>query len=195
MKLPLHCESSYDPDFLSDAQSQALFQLLTEHFDVSQPEIITLPNGTDMPILPWKINLLAPSLAESGKFERHHGRQHPWFPLIEQIHQRIAELTGLEFAVCVCLYYPDGKQSMDFHCDLSAFGPTNVIASLSIGAERTFLIRNETDHQEHYEIELENGSLFLMGPGFQSKYQHAIARGPQGTGPRFNLTFRQFAQN
>ncbi|WP_125721679.1 alpha-ketoglutarate-dependent dioxygenase AlkB [Pseudoalteromonas rubra] len=191
MQLELTCEAHYEANFLTEEQSQALFQWLSEHFDLSQPETIVMPDGSDMAILPWKVNLLSPDLIESGLFERHHGRQSPWCPLIDTIHQRLVERTGLSFPVCVCIYYPDGDEWMDFHCDLSAFGSTNVIPSLSLGAKRTFQIRSQTDHQELHSIELENGSLFIMGNGFQSQYQHAVPRSP-GAGPRFNLTFRQF---
>lgn len=194
MKLPLHCEYSYDPNFLTQEESQALFQWLTDHFDLSQPETITMGDGSTAAIRPWKVNLLEPALAQSGQFGLFHGRQQPWFALIEQIHQRLTEQTGLVFPVCVCLYYPDGEEWMDFHCDLPAFGSTNVIPSLSIGAERTFLIRNTQDHQEVHSVELQNGSLFVMGEGFQSSYQHAVPRASEGAGPRFNLTFRQFDQ-
>ncbi|MCF2908458.1 alpha-ketoglutarate-dependent dioxygenase AlkB [Pseudoalteromonas sp. DL2-H2.2] len=191
MKLPLHCEYSYDPNFLTQEESQALFQWLTDHFDLSQPETITMGDGSKAAIRPWKVNLLEPALAQSGQFGLFHGRQQPWFALIEQIHQRLTEQTGLVFPVCVCLYYPDGEEWMDFHCDLPAFGSTNVIPSLSIGAKRTFQVRSQADHQDLHSIELENGSLFIMGSGFQTQYQHAVPRAP-GAGPRFNLTFRQF---
>ncbi|WP_125779544.1 alpha-ketoglutarate-dependent dioxygenase AlkB [Pseudoalteromonas rubra] len=191
MTLPLQCESSYEPGFLSDSESQALFQWLSEHFDLSQPETIKMADGSDVAILPWKMNLLSPELIASGQFERHHGRQSPWFPLIDTIHQRLVERTGLSFPVCVCIYYPDGDEWMDFHCDLSAFGSTKVIPSLSIGAKRTFQVRSQADHQDLHSIELENGSLFIMGSGFQTQYQHAVPRAPEA-GPRFNLTFRQF---
>jgi ribonuclease HI len=61
-------------------------------------------------------------------------------------------------------------------------------------------LRRIDDHKSMYELELESGSLLLMGPGTQEHYQHCIRKmGVKALGehggmckPRINLTFRAF---
>ncbi|TMN89927.1 alpha-ketoglutarate-dependent dioxygenase AlkB, partial [Pseudoalteromonas sp. S558] len=65
--------------------------------------------------------------------------------------------------------------------------------SISLGAEREFLIRSQSNIQEQHSLTLEDGSLLIMGKGFQDNYQHALASAPKATRPRFNISFRQFA--
>ncbi|QZO15320.1 alpha-ketoglutarate-dependent dioxygenase AlkB [Pseudoalteromonas piscicida] len=195
MKLPLidNAEAEYIPAFLTKAESHSLYQWLIKHCDLSQPEIITLPNGENTEIRPWKMMFVEPRLEDPAVFPSYHGRRQTWPDLIALIQQRLQTQIGIEFSVCVCIFYPDGEEYMDFHSDLSAFGPTNVIASLSLGAERLFQVRHQENPDEQFEQLLEDGSLFIMGNGFQTQFQHAVPPAPKEIGARFNLTFRQFA--
>ncbi|RXE86387.1 alpha-ketoglutarate-dependent dioxygenase AlkB [Pseudoalteromonas sp. A757] len=194
MKLPLlnNAEAEYIPAFLTKAESQLLYQWLITHCDLSQPETITLPNGENTEIRPWKMMFVDPSLEDPEVFPSYHGRRQAWPNLISSIQQRLQAQIGVEFSVCVCIFYSDGDEYMDFHSDLSAFGPTDVIASLSVGAERLFRVRHQAKPDEQFEQQLEDGSLFIMGHGFQTQFQHAIPPAPKEVGARFNLTFRKF---
>ncbi|MCE2595956.1 alpha-ketoglutarate-dependent dioxygenase AlkB [Motilimonas cestriensis] len=193
MKLPLKCNAQYYSQFMSPKQSSALFNWLVANLDLNQPEVIQLPNGKETHILPWRMIFLDPQLAQSQLFPSQHGRCATWFSLLTQLQQQIADLTGITFSVAVCLYYPDGEESLGFHSDLPAFGATDVIASISLGAERAFLIRSQDDIEKQYELNLEDGSLLVMGKGFQDNYEHALAKGNKATKPRFNISFRQFS--
>ncbi|WP_440056291.1 alpha-ketoglutarate-dependent dioxygenase AlkB (plasmid) [Pseudoalteromonas sp. T1lg65] len=190
--LPLDCSAHYYPQFMTHSQSHALFTWLSENCDLTTPDTATMPTGEVLDIWPWKMMFVDPKLVDPSVFPAEHGRRQAWCPLIEQLQQQIKEITGIEFSVGVCLFYPNGEESMGFHTDLSAFGPTNVIASISLGAERNFLIRSQSNPELLHDITLEDGSLFIMGEGFQNNYEHAIAKGNEQTGPRFNITFRQF---
>ncbi|MBD1583121.1 alpha-ketoglutarate-dependent dioxygenase AlkB [Pseudoalteromonas sp. S16_S37] len=192
MKLPLTCNAYYDSNFMSDELSTSLFNWLMSEFDLSKPEELEFPDGTRGTILPWRMMFLEPNLASSKQFPLHHGRRAATCSELEQLRQQIAQSTGVNLEVAVCLYYPNGEQSLGFHCDLPAFGSTDVIASISLGAPREFLIRANNDHNEQHSLILEHGSLLVMGKGFQDTYQHALAHGTADTGPRFNISFRQF---
>ena len=62
-----------------------------------------------------------------------------------------------------------------------------VIASLSLGAERTFQLRhNQT--KEKVSINLPHGSLLVMGPKIQTFWQHRIAKVSAIQEPRINFT-------
>ncbi|CAM4168198.1 alpha-ketoglutarate-dependent dioxygenase AlkB [Pseudoalteromonas ostreae] len=192
MKLPLNCDAHYHSQFMSRSQSRAMYDWLTSHFDLTQPELMQMPDGNEVKICPWRMIFLDPKLEQSQLFPLYHGRRAIWFPLLSQLQQQIAELTGVEFSVAVCLYYPDGAESLSFHSDLPAFGPTDIIASISLGAEREFLIRSANNSKDQHSVTLENGSLLIMGQGFQDMYQHALASAENVTSPRFNISFRQF---
>ncbi|CAM4046285.1 alpha-ketoglutarate-dependent dioxygenase AlkB [Pseudoalteromonas byunsanensis] len=192
MKLALSCDAHYYSQFMSRQQSQAIFDWIASSFDLSDPEKVTLPHGEEVSIWPWKMIFIEPQLADTDAFPQCHGRRVPWPPLLAQLQQQIAQCTGVEFSVGVCLYYPDGEEYMGFHTDLPAFGPTDVIASISLGAEREFLIREQNNPDIQHNLTLEDGSLLVMGKGFQEQYEHAVAKGTKQTGPRFNISFRKF---
>ena len=80
---------------------------------------------------------------------------------------------------------------MDYHRDVSAFGDTSHIASISLGAERMFSLR-ELETGEVCDVHLAHGSLIYMGPGCQERYEHAVPADPGCGEARVNLTFRLF---
>ena len=81
---------------------------------------------------------------------------------------------------------------MAYHSDPSAYGNTDCIASVSLGAEREFLLRDQENPDETYSYLLENGSLIIMGEHCQEHYEHAVPPDPTCHAPRINLTFRKF---
>lgn len=89
-------------------------------------------------------------------------------------------------------FYRDGNDSMGWHSDdEKELGVNPAIASVSLGGERRFLIRERKDHKNKREITLKNGSLLIMKSGFQSRYQHSIPKTKKKVGERINLTFRK----
>jgi alkylated DNA repair dioxygenase AlkB len=84
---------------------------------------------------------------------------------------------------------------MGWHADKEkGLGPQAVVASLSLGASRRFLLRpvrrRPGDQAGSFELNLESGSLLLMKAGCQQRYQHAVPRTRRETGLRINLTYR-----
>ena len=182
----------YHADFLSSHEQNTILTTLNNEFNLNQPDYVEIIGKGKQPVWPWKMMLVDPLLVDSDVFPAHHGRRQAWFPAISSLQQKLSEFTGIVFPVCVCIYYPDGDEYLDFHSDLPAFGPTNVIASISLGAERAFHIRHQSQQQHQWQISLASGSLLLMADGFQDHYQHAVPKATGKVGPRFNLTFRQF---
>ncbi len=82
------------------------------------------------------------------------------------IKERVENVVGHQFQTCVCVYYPDGNSGVDYHSDSVAYGDTNVIASVSLGQERLFNLREKATQKEH-ELLLHQGSLLIMGEGCQ----------------------------
>lgn len=86
-------------------------------------------------------------------------------------------------------YYRDGNDSIGMHADdETQLGPRPVIASLSLGAERTFKMVHVATRTKR-EYVLAGGELLVMKGDTQEAWRHGIAKQP-GAGPRINLTFR-----
>ncbi|MGB1278302.1 MAG: alpha-ketoglutarate-dependent dioxygenase AlkB, partial [Nannocystaceae bacterium] len=73
-------------------------------------------------------------------------------------------------------------------------GPRPVIASLSLGVERDFCLRQQAGRLRH-SFRLPHGSLLVMAGDTQSEWQHALPRRKKVTRPRVNLTFRCIIQS
>jgi alkylated DNA repair dioxygenase AlkB len=64
-----------------------------------------------------------------------------------------------------------------------------VIGSLSLGAERRFILRH-TATKAKLEFAMPSGSLMVMDGRTQESWQHAVPKQARVTQPRINLTFR-----
>jgi alkylated DNA repair dioxygenase AlkB len=115
-----------------------------------------------------------------------------WTPLLRELKSRIETETGACFNSVLVNYYRNGNDSVSWHADDEPeLGNDPVIASLSLGASRTFNFRSKnTGNRKILACELENGSLLLMGEGTQTHWMHQIPKQPAVTEPRINLTFR-----
>lgn len=86
-------------------------------------------------------------------------------------------------------FYRDGNDSIGMHADKeSQLESDPTIASLSLGATRTFKFRHIASGLMLTEP-LTGGSLLVMKGDTQRKWLHGIPKEP-GAGPRVNLTFR-----
>ena len=113
-------------------------------------------------------------------------------PLLE-IKARVEELCRENFNSVLLNYYRDHRDSMGFHADDEPeLGACPSIASLSLGEERTFVMKHRSrDDISDLRIGLTSGSLLLMRGETQSNWKHGIPKTAKPLGPRVNLTFRQ----
>ena len=114
----------------------------------------------------------------------------PLTPLLEQLRTAVEQATGRRYNSVLLNYYRDGADSMGMHSDDEAeLGPQPVIASLSYGATRTFILRHKRTKRT-VKLDLTDGSLLLMAGTLQAHWQHGINKTAKLVGPRLNLTFR-----
>jgi alkylated DNA repair dioxygenase AlkB len=89
--------------------------------------------------------------------------------------------------------YRDGRDSVGFHADDEPeLGPSRddiAIASLSLGAERRFVLKHRRSGARHL-FELGHGALLVMTGRTQHHYVHAVPKTERPVQPRLNLTFR-----
>lgn len=110
---------------------------------------------------------------------------------VEAVRRRVEALTGERFNSVLCNLYRDGSDCVGWHADdEQIFGGDPVVASVTFGASRIFKIRRN-DGAGVQAFELTDGSLFVMGKGVQTGWQHSVPRTSKPCGERINLTFRQ----
>lgn len=114
-------------------------------------------------------------------------------PLLEQLRATVEDVTGHRYNSVLLNYYRDGADSMGMHSDDEAeLGRHPVIASLSFGAVRTFVLRHKHTKRT-IKLDLTDGSLLLMAGALQANWQHGIHKTVKPTSARVNLTFRYIA--
>ena len=114
----------------------------------------------------------------------------PFTPLQREILQAVEAASGQRFNSVLLNYYRDGRDSMGMHSDNEPeLGPEPAIASVSFGAERTFILQHKASG-ERVRIALTDGSLLLMAGALQANWVHGINKVTRSVGPRVNLTFR-----
>jgi len=118
----------------------------------------------------------------------------PWTASLEALRGRLQHELGRPFNSVLANLYRDGRDTMGWHSDDEPeLGPEPLIASLSLGAVRRFVLRRRDDPGRKLALGLEPGSLLLMGGTTQRYWKHALPRTARPVGPRINLTFRQIA--
>jgi alkylated DNA repair dioxygenase AlkB len=126
----------------------------------------------------------------------YSGQRHEPAPMpttIARLHARVEALTGARFNSVLANYYRDGRDSVAWHADDEPeLGTEPMIASVSIGASRTFLIHHKT-LRERTTLTLMHGDLLVMSGRSQLDYEHSVPKAREPVGPRINFTFRYIA--
>lgn len=115
-----------------------------------------------------------------------------WPEVVLQLRNRLEHELGLVFNSVLANRYRDGREYMGWHSDDERdLGDDPVIASLSFGAERRFLMRHRTRKDvETFEIALGHGSLLVMSGRTQRHWKHRLPPAAGCDSERVNLTFR-----
>ena len=123
----------------------------------------------------------------------------PWPPALLETRERLQAATGGVFNSVLANLYRDGRDRMGWHSDDEPeLGPQPLIASLSLGAERRFLLKPRDRRRlgpdarglRAFAVPLPPGSLLLMAGQTQRHYLHALPGTARPVGARLNLTFR-----
>jgi alkylated DNA repair dioxygenase AlkB len=115
-----------------------------------------------------------------------------WTPAIEAIRSQVGAQYGGDYNSVLLNRYVDAQDSVSWHSDSEPeMDSAHPIASLSLGASRTFLVRPVTGKDAVRTYVLTSGSLLVMPPGFQQRYQHCVPKSKTPCGSRINLTFRR----
>lgn len=119
----------------------------------------------------------------------------PWPEAARLLLARVSEAAAVPFNHVLANRYRDGQDSMGYHADAEPeLGPDPVVATLSLGQTRRFVLRRAARQTSEppLVLPLQHGSLLVMGGTCQRHYRHAIPRdaAPQ-VAERISLTFRR----
>jgi alkylated DNA repair dioxygenase AlkB len=170
----------YLPGYLAPSESSGLFRWLSDTI-VWEQEAIHL-FGRER-LVPRRVAWFG----DDGLDYRYSGRSHParrWPPLLSSLRERVAQELGEIPNFVLLNQYRTGSDSMGWHRDDEA-STTPRIASLSLGASRSFLVR-EADAPKSRRLVLDDGSLLV----FDGTVRHALPKTRRRVGERINLTFR-----
>jgi len=182
-----NAELRYELDWLTLAEADALFDVLRDGIAWERHRIRLFGREVEAPRLSCWIG------DTEATYTYSHTRYlpRPWPDALLALRERLRKESGTDFNGVLANLYRDGSDSMGWHADDEPeLGARPLIASLSLGAKRRFLIRHRDDAAQRLAIELGHGSLLWMGGDTQLHYRHALPKTARLVGARINLTFR-----
>jgi len=175
------------PDYLAAHHADALLHELTIAIAWEQHRVRLFGRTLPAPRLSCWIG--DPGAAYT--YSRVRFTPRPWPSALQALRARLQHDCGTRFNSVLANLYRDGRDAMGWHSDDEPeLGAAPLIASLSLGAPRRFLLRPRAGGDTR-ALRLEHGSLLLMGGACQQLYRHALPRTRKPLGARINLTFRQ----
>ena len=176
-----------DPAWLSAADADALFDTLRASLHWENHAVRLFGRQQPAPRLSCWIGDRAARYHYSG-VTRLPGA---WTPALAAVRACLRDALEIDFNSVLANLYRDGRDAMGWHADNEReLGPAPVIASVSLGATRRFVLKHRGG-TPRLALDLPPGSLLLMQGATQSNYRHALPRTARAVGPRINLTFRQ----
>jgi alkylated DNA repair dioxygenase AlkB len=177
----------YYPNFFTKEKADELYNLLYKNIPWQQDRITVYGKNYQQP----RLTALFGNEGKPYKYSNIIMNPHAWNPLLIFIKESIEEKANHNFTTVLLNLYRDERDSNGWHSDNEKeLGRNPIIASLSLGEERTFQIKHNTRKDTKQNIILKHGSLILMKEGSQIHYKHQIPKSTKAKNPRINLTFR-----
>ncbi|HTM20287.1 MAG TPA: alpha-ketoglutarate-dependent dioxygenase AlkB [Kofleriaceae bacterium] len=175
----------YQPAWLGAAEAAALMVRLRDQLVWEQRSIVLFGREVLQP------RLIAWAGEQPYRYSGRTLEARPFTGDLAALRDRVAAQAGAPFDHVLVNRYRDGNDSMGMHADDEPeLGPDPVVAALSLGAPRRLVIqpRRKRDGQRRV-LQLEPGSLLVMGGAFQHELRHGLPRAA-GAGERISLTYR-----
>lgn len=178
----------YRPGWLRQGEADALFAGLRDAMRWDVHRIRMFGREIASPRLSCWIGDAGAVYGYSGT--RHE--PHPWPALLMPLRARLEAECGSVFNSVLANLYRDGRDAMGWHRDDEPeLGDAPLIASLSLGGTRRFLLKDAQGSRHVFD--LASGDLLLMSGDSQRRYRHALPRTAKPVAPRINLTFRHLS--
>ena len=181
-------ELAFETQWLTPAAADALFADLRQGVAWEYHRIRLFGREHASPRLSCWIGDPEASYRYSGtRFEPR-----PWPDSLLPVRMRLRDELRVDFNSVLANLYRDGRDAMGWHSDSEPeLGARPMIASLSLGATRRFVLKHRGDPASKLALDLPHGSLLVMSGDTQRHYRHALPRTAKPVGARINLTFRR----
>ena len=177
----------YFPDFLDQALADGYFEYLIKNVAWRQDSIRVFGKVYDQP----RLTALYGNNGKAYSYSNITMQPLPFNDQLETLKSRVEQVTRAEFTTCLLNLYRDGSDSNGWHADdEKELGENPVIASISLGQERTFKLKHRHNKENKHNLLLEHGSLLLMQGPTQHYWYHQIPKSKKPLDARINLTFR-----
>lgn len=183
-----NAELYYEPDFLALVEADELFNDLLNRVDWKEDTIQIFGKIYMQP----RLTALFGTEGKSYSYSGITMEPVPFIPVISNLKTRIETCSGERFTTCLLNLYRDGNDSNGWHADNEKeLGDHPFIASVSLGATRTFHLKHRYEKTLRYRMQLGHGSLLLMGGQMQEFWLHQVPKTRKPVEQRINLTFRK----
>lgn len=174
----------YYPNFLTQEESKELFEYLKSQSFWMQHQIKFSDVTRNVPrLVKWFGNMTY----------KYSGITNPPCKMDEQVEILMLNINNrlsLPLNSCLLNYYRNGNDSISLHKDDEReLGETPLIAVISIGGEREFIIKKD-NIKEKIKVSLPVGSLFIMKNNFNKEFSHGIDKIKDSNVERISLTYR-----
>lgn len=113
-------------------------------------------------------------------------------PILNELKERVEEVTDAKYNFILVNFYANGQDSIAFHSDDEHWlGDKPCIASLSLGAERDFHMKNKSNDNLKQNFVLNSGDLIVMRGTTQHAWFHSVPKRTTQLSGRINITFRR----
>lgn len=173
-------------DFIQDAA--ASFQTLLDEIKWTQETVVVCGKHHT----PARKTAAYGDTGTKYNYSGTHKIPHHWSPNLLKLKNMVEIATGQEYNFVLCNLYPNGKAYVSYHSDDEKdIAPGSIIASISLGAERDFLLKRKNGDSTPVKTSLPSGSLLTMEGSTQRNWRHSVPIRTKLLGSRVNLTFRQ----
>ena len=174
--------------FFEQSESDRFFAELLSDINWQQDKIKLFGREVNLPRLTaW--------YGDEDKSYKYSGitmNPNPWTPILLSIKEKIEKVIKLNFNSVLANLYRNRQDYVSWHSDdEKELGKNPIIASVSFGATRRFLLRHKSNKDlETVDISLTHGSLLIMKGSTQHYWKHQVPKTAKVKTERINLTFR-----
>jgi len=180
----------YIPNFISSSESKKIYDDLINNPNWMQGTYQMFGKPVKTPRLLWAMRNESFNVPSSYNVTGNS----IYSELVDKLKKKVEKRTKHEMNYAQLNYYRDGQDYIGWHSD-SEVKKNDLIASISLGAERKFSLRHK-DYKTNkdipkYNFKLGNGSLLLMDYNTANKYwKHCLPKMKNVSEGRINITFR-----
>ena len=188
-------------NFVNENEGKEIFEKLLNEVDFQQWYHMPSKNSDPLPLKRVKRIMVNPDFDGNLPYYRFtvndqssHGIISPMHPIIGNLCQRINKFLNVELNHAVILLYRNGTDCIGFHKDKTLdLDENSPIVSLSLGCTRTYCLQDTISNPKiHQEIDLESGTLLVLGPVSNEYFYHSIKPSEDKEDKhRISITFRR----